>query len=305
MKKQTNNKAWLVWLIIALVLFLFSLPLVMMLVTDPESEVKQLFAGLLAMGSMVAFAMMIRSFVKLTREKTMANFKEPEAESFSEVTEEKIPVNSVNVSKKLLVKTYTYNTDDSESVCSWGLVFLWFIIGLAPVGIYYFIRKLLNEKYHIYENGLMSLLLGIVLIIFFSPMMIIILIESGFSDLFGAGLIFSVQTIIGIILIVCGIVYMHKGKQNAEYMIIITNERITNIDEISKRMKTTYAKSSRIIQDLIENGFLKKAYIYHKDREVIVPGISKKIALKCNNCTGTTVLYSNEEHICEYCGAKL
>ena len=35
----------------------------------------------------------------------------------------------------------------------------------------------------------------------------------------------------------------------------------------------------------------------------MIPG--HEIALRCKHCSGTTVLYSNEDRICAYCGGTL
>ena len=98
---------------------------------------------------------------------------------------------------------------------------------------------------------------------------------------------------------------LRRGRIADAYMKIITVDRVTAIREIAARMQTTYASAADNIQKLIDAGQLCNAYIYHRDGEVIVPGISRKQAWYCRSCGGTTVLYANDTRMCEYCGAAL
>ena len=88
-------------------------------------------------------------------------------------------------------------------------------------------------------------------------------------------------------------------------MTILKIDRITRLDKIAQIMKTDYARSADVIQSLIDNGLLKNTYIYHRDKEVIISGISEKIACKCRCCGATTVLYGTDIRECVYCGERI
>ncbi|MBQ6268004.1 MAG: hypothetical protein IJK64_09585 [Clostridia bacterium] len=208
------------------------------------------------------------------------------------------------------VKYYHYNKDDTlhlknaSADMTWGYVVVYLIV-LCPVGVFFLIRKLIHEKTHYYGNGVKTIILGCIvfvpavwslisLLVFEdgAPSLMLLVISAAFS----AG---------GLIALIAGFWLKHRGATNNAFMSAITIDKITSIDTLSERMHTDYSGAVRVIQRLIDAELLEGAYIYHKDRIVIVPGISEKIAVKCSMCGGTTVLYSSEQRECRYCGAIL
>lgn len=188
----------------------------------------------------------------------------------------------------------------ADAPTTWGMV----CMGLAffPLGFFLMIRKLIEEKSRYYENGITVSVIGAVILVLSSLPTAAFCTQIEFEMI---SLIFLFPAVLGIGMITAGLLIRHKGKIQDDYMIVLKIDKITKLDEIAQIMKTDYAHTAAVIQRLIDNEQLKGAYIHHTDREVILPGISGKIALRCRGCGATTVLYSTDKHECAYCGAEL
>lgn len=189
---------------------------------------------------------------------------------------------------------------------NWTTVFLSMSV-LFPVGIYYLIRKLSYEKMRYLSNGIILTIVGSAFVIITAPIVALI-ITAAYGNLRDILLLTAfpgTYMLTGLSMIITGIVLKQKGITNETYMTLVTEYEVTNLDSLRTELNTTYSDVTDRLMKLIDIDLLPDSYIYHKDREIIVPGISKKVAIKCNICMGTTVLYSNEEQICTYCGGKL
>ncbi len=201
--------------------------------------------------------------------------------------------------------THIYRTSNGDKV-TWGSV-TGMLVVFFPIGIYYLILKLMHEKDNSYSNGVKMLVMGGAFTVLTAPVIIWLFIAT-FGDFPQMALMLGLPGsyfLIGIALLITGSILRHKGLVYEKYLILIMNYHVTKLDLMKSEFHTTYAKVTRQLNTMIELELLKNCYIYHKDREIIVPAISKKIALRCPSCSATTVLYSNEEHICAYCGGEL
>lgn len=202
---------------------------------------------------------------------------------------------------------YTYNkveysyANDNVFKLSWWVCLLYCFL-FFPIGIYFIFKKLTFEKSLYFKNGVKLQLFS--LIYFGISLLLVLIFIADLANSYSWGVILT-PFAFGLSLLIIGTIYRKKGYQNDKFMTIITEQRITNIYEIARLTNCTYAKACDVIQKLIDTEFLPGAYIYHHDAEVIVHGISKKIACKCRNCGGTSVFYSNEKRICNYCGANI
>lgn len=178
---------------------------------------------------------------------------------------------------------------------------------LPPVGIYFLFRKMEYEKTLYYANGTKMVVIGCAMMILTLLPVLFLMTADGvemrdrITVLAYPGFYF----LCGFVYVLSGLIYRRKGRINDTYMKLITVDTITRIDKIADTLGVSYCEATRRISLLSDMGLLDDAYIYHRDREVIVPGISKKVARKCHTCMGTTVFYSNEERTCVYCGEKL
>lgn len=189
---------------------------------------------------------------------------------------------------------------------TWGQVAAALAV-LPPLGLFYVIHKTSREKELFYINGVKMTVIGITLLLLTLPPILLVLC-TGTDD--PSGLVFLLFfpggfTLVGAAMTVLGIRSVRQGKRNDRLLHLILEEKITRIEQLCALTATTYPKVTDRVQWLIDNELLRGAYIYHRDKEIIVPRISSRIAIKCVNCAGTSVLYANDERICVYCGGKI
>ena len=197
----------------------------------------------------------------------------------------------------------TFYVEGGKAEVTWGSVVLSLLV-LPPLGIFYLIRKAVQEKSKYYLNGVKMKVMGSVFMIATAlPILILTMGEGKISTKIAVIALPGFYALLGLSIFIIGYVFEKKGKTNEGYLSAIFLDKETRLDVLAKRQNATYSQAVDTINKLIDNGYMQ-GYIYHADREVIVPGISKKIAFKCYNCGGTTVLYSNDERVCVYCGAK-
>lgn len=84
---------------------------------------------------------------------------------------------------------------------------------------------------------------------------------------------------------------------------LILTDKITDINIIAEKAGITYSRALRIIDGLIYDNIIPDAFIDYSGEEVIVKGITDKVALKCYNCGSTSVFRMNETQKCKWCGA--
>lgn len=189
---------------------------------------------------------------------------------------------------------------------TWGQVAATLAI-LPPLGLFYVIHKTSREQEIFRLNGVKLIVMGCTLLLLTLPPICLVL-AGGTDD--PSGLIFLLffpggYTLLGAVLTVLGLRLAHRGRINDCFLGLILDEKITRVDHLATRTSMTYAQVTRRVQWLIDNDLLPGAYIYHRDREIIVPKISPRIAIKCKNCAGTSVLYANDERVCVYCGGRI
>lgn len=297
---------WLRWLLISVGLFLCSTMVAFIaeevLHLDLQNTphfLDKVFTGLiiiLVFPILAFFSAAVVSLIKLLIAKSTAKYTPPE-------TTDEIPrkhSEKINV-RRLYEADHVLRFRNAREPMTWPLVCMGLVV-LCPFGIFLTIRKVVEEKTRYYENGISMIIIGAVPIVFTIWVPISFFVHDEFDWM---SVVFLLPTLLGMLMILFGIVVWRKGKTNNDYMIILKVDQVTRLDDIARLMKTDYAHATNVIQNMIDNDLLRGAYIHHTDREVILPGISEKIALCCRSCGATTVLYSTDEHVCAYCGAEI
>lgn len=209
----------------------------------------------------------------------------------------------IDINHYVNLKDNIYYDKSNGELILWGRIIL-LSCTLFPFGLYFMCRKVMFEKLKYYYNGIVVLIFGITLFLLNGSFFLLLFLLSGFPPLIlSVPLIF--MSVLGLSLAIIGFFVKEAGKTNDKFIKALFIDKVTSIDEIAKIFKSNYFKTCKKIQNLIDNGILNNIYIHHKEREIIINGISSKIAIKCKNCAGTTVVQENEERICCYCGAKI
>lgn len=184
---------------------------------------------------------------------------------------------------------------------SWGQVAAAFAI-MPPLGLFYMIHKTCQERQILRLNGVKLVVIGSTVLLLTFPLILSILLARADAIIL---LVPGMYAVCSVVPIALGLRLLHQGKINDLFLDLILDEKTTRIDQLATHTSMTYAKVTKKVQWLIDNDLLSGAYIYHQDKEIIVPGISSRIAIKCKNCAGTSVLYANDARVCVYCGGPI
>ncbi len=196
---------------------------------------------------------------------------------------------------------------DKGGNTAWPLVFLLLVL-VPPLGAVFVWRKLSYEKMRAHRNGEVLAIFGAVVTVLVArwPLGELVFLLRGKSQ---AGsitfiLVLGSVSLVGIGIILLGIKISRAGELDLYLLYLIREKKITDLPTLAEMAGLSYKTLTLKLEKLID-GPLQDAYIYHRDKVLIVPGISERIACFCRQCGGTTVLYVNEERICDYCGAPL
>lgn len=208
---------------------------------------------------------------------------------------------------------------------SWVAVVLLLII-FWPAGLFLLIKKLSADKAAAISSGGKGLkVTGIVLVVFAALGFLGFLtsaVEYGFSDGDIGGLIVLLFFAAG------GIALLRKAKKikkEAEkikrYLSIIVNGNERQIDTIAATTGESYDVVYNDINDMIDKGYLKNAYINESTRSVVLPSdapaVSQNTAATTTNtapvqtkivacpCCGANNTIVGDTGECEYCGSPL
>ncbi|MCR5577395.1 MAG: TFIIB-type zinc finger domain-containing protein [Oscillospiraceae bacterium] len=182
------------------------------------------------------------------------------------------------------------------------------LVLLPPVGAVFMWQKLSYEKMQAYRNGQVLAFLGGVVAVLAARLPLAEL-RLHLHEKIGAAdlklmLIFGGVSLAGIVIMLLGIKISRAGELDLYLLYLIQERKITDLPMLADMAGISYKTLTLKLEKLID-GPLQNAYIYHRDKALILPGISERSAFRCGQCGATTVLYANEERICDYCGAPL
>ena len=208
-----------------------------------------------------------------------------------------------------------------KSGLGWAIfwsVFFW------PVGMFLMIKKF-NDK-SVLIGDLESKILTVIgwFLAGFGSIVIISNIEKIFVQ-FSTMLIFLGWVIAGVLTLLKIRKVKAKMKDYNLYLDIIVNAGECNIDTIASSMSVTYSDAQRTIQAMIEEGFIKNAYIHDGKRMIMFNYNTKKNGsdyssqfsdgtidapaqprtVRCASCGANNVVTRGVTTECEYCGTPI
>lgn len=204
----------------------------------------------------------------------------------------------------LRVQHPVYRTIGGDADLTWPRLIAG-LVTLPPLGVYFLVAKTRFEKADYYLNGVRTILLGVIVTLLALPMPVLILSEGYDPEDLMLLLYMGFGVLLGLFEIAWGLFLRLCGRRNDRLLHCITVEKITQLDRLAAAMRQNTGAVMKEVRALIDCGLLTDAYYSVREREVIVRGISHRIACKCSGCAGTTVLRENEPRICDYCGAEL
>lgn len=203
---------------------------------------------------------------------------------------------------------------------SWTVIILAFCV-FWPVGLFLLFKRVSTDKKTAMIANISIKTIGVILYVFagfFAFFSIILLTDKsdpanaeGFITLFVIALIFGIGGFF-----VCK--YSKKISKNAQeikkYMSVVVNGNTRQLDAVASAMDKSYDVVKKDIQDMINKGFLKNAYINEGTREVVFAENNSFENVNINNapkkiiacpCCGANNTLIGDMGECEYCGSPL
>lgn len=205
----------------------------------------------------------------------------------------------------------------------WGWI-IFFLIIFWPLGLFLLIKKLATDKSAL-MSGKTGVLLAVALfLIVFGGMGFLgmLLDTSGDSEGVVGGAIIVIAMIVGGILLLRKALKTKKtAVKYKKYIDIVVNQNVRSIDNISSAIGLPYDAVAKDLQDMINIGYLKDAYINQGNREITlkhhepvsytqtsVVGQAAAVetkAIRCTGCGANNVVTVGKVSECEYCGTPI
>lgn len=201
----------------------------------------------------------------------------------------------------------------------WGWIIFWLII-FWPVGLYLLVKKLATDQSALMSGKTSTLsAVGWVLIAFG-----VIGFFTELSDTPDA-----TGVILGFLFVIGGVLLLRKvstTKKTAvkykKYIDTVVNQNIRSIDNIASIVGLPYDVVSKDLQDMINIGYLKDAYIHQSNREIILKQQEQEPttytqgvytdqtapqtkAARCPGCGANNVVVVGRVSECEYCSTPI
>lgn len=210
----------------------------------------------------------------------------------------------------------------------WGWIIFWLII-FWPVGLFLVIKKLATDKSALMSGKTTGLsVIGWILIAWSS--LLLITVVSSPSDFKSDGALVFFMVLLPL---AGGIALLRKASKIKKlaaryktYIDIVVNRNVKSIDNIASATGLSYDAATKDLQDMINIGYLKDAYIHQGNREIIlkhqkptpVAYAQMKVvkqaapqaapqtkAARCPGCGANNVVAVGRVSECEYCGTPI
>lgn len=194
---------------------------------------------------------------------------------------------------------------------SWIAVILWIIV-FWPVGIYFLMKKLSNDRSALMNMNTRGLKIVAWTLIMFGAIGFIGLVFDTTSSNNTGPIIVAIGFIVG------GIILLRRVKNAYDtgvlykrYLNMIVNHNERNLDNIASSTNSTYDEVKSILTRMIESGYIKDAYIHESSHELVI-NVSDDISseatskiVRCKGCGANNTVISEKISECEYCGSHI
>ena len=167
---------------------------------------------------------------------------------------------------------YNNNNDKVTSfLYSWPVIICAFFF-FWPIGFVLLIKRFSVDKTAAMSSSSAVLkVLGIIMVVF-GAVGLAANIDEGIKNGIGAVTCVMVAFFIGggVLLLRKSSKIKKEGNEIRKYISVIVNHNVRDIDSISKAMGKTYEKARADVQNLIDKGFLKNAYIDEQIKQIVL-----------------------------------
>lgn len=218
-----------------------------------------------------------------------------------------------------------YNKSKEETWCSWPVI-LCALYFFFPLGIYLIIKKQTLHRRNIFtiekktfSSAISLLIYGLVIYLPKICYLIfdnnnndlkIILDSSFYSRILKYGNLFIV---LGIVVLLISFYQKYKGKKYRNYISLVVNKDIENLDEVSLKMKLNKKVVIRDLKNMIDKCYLENYELDENENRIynITSEKMKKEELikntrlvKCPNCHANNKI-SEKIGKCEFCNSYI
>lgn len=199
----------------------------------------------------------------------------------------------------------------------WGWIIFWLII-FWPVGLYLLIKKLATDQSALMSGKTSTLsAVGWVLIAFG-----VIGFFTELSDTPDA-----TGVILGFVFVIGGVLLLRKVSKTKKtavkykkYIDTVVNQNIRSMDNIASILALPYDVVAKDLQEMIDIGYLKDAYIHQSNREIVLKQqetatytqetfteqtAPQTKAARCPGCGANNVVVVGRVSECEYCSTPI
>lgn len=184
-----------------------------------------------------------------------------------------------------------YNQNgDLSGIYSWPVIIFAFFV-FWPVGLYLVIKKVsLDRKAAMTTGGKGLKALGIILTAI-GALGVIALVSAPEGIDIAATALAGFMLLGGILLLLRANKISKDAKNIKKYLMIIVNSGERKIDTIASAMGKGFDDTKKDIENMINKGFLKNAYIDESKREVVLPS-SKNVASNVTPSINSTPVFN-------------
>lgn len=199
----------------------------------------------------------------------------------------------------------------------WGWIIFWLII-FWPVGLHLLVKKLATDQSALMSGKTSKLPVVGWGLIAFGVMGFFV----EFSDTPDAsGLMLGLAFVIGGVLL---LLKVSKTKKTAvkykKYIDTVVNQNVRSMDNIASILALPYDVVAKDLQEMIDIGYLKDAYIHQSNREIILKQqetatytqetytdhtAPQTKAARCPGCGANNVVIVGQVSECEYCSTPI
>ena len=208
---------------------------------------------------------------------------------------------------------------------SWTLIIV-LIIFVWPVGLFFLIQKLRNDKTAVFEKSSTLKYISFAFIGFGTISIIMTLtgqmtqtVDGVKTVVTGSDMLFYL--VVSVLFIAGGLLIFKKclsieeeRKRYRDYISLIVNSNITSLSQISSARALSSTQVAHDLQVMIDKGYFQNAYI-DKTKQCIVLGTSENVSttqelnhashmVVCSGCGAHNMVIGDGSQ-CEYCGTIL
>lgn len=189
----------------------------------------------------------------------------------------------------------------TEGLYSWPVIIVLLFL-FWPVGLYLLYKRAQSDKKTALTASKILNIFGIILIILGIPLLFI-----------GIGIFYLIA---GIVLKIFAKKMRISAENVKKYLAIVINGNMRQIDSIASAIGKSYDDTKKDLQQLIDSGYLKNAYINEATREIVIAqpaaatnvntsgfGASTRV-VSCPCCGANNTIFGAVGE-CDYCGSPL